>query len=384
MSRPERRRAVDEDEVVVVAHLVERLAQAQLPAERRHQLDLGAGQVEAGRGAEQVAHRGGLHAVLDREVVEDHVVHRAVQVPDVDAEAGAGVALRVEVDDEHPVAEVGQAGPEVHGRGGLADAALLVGDGQDPGERPGERRAPSSASSGSAASSAPAAPRASGLLQRDVDRGRLEVRRSPAPPRPAVGRSSSPGSGPRAGGSTGSGRSGGGGRAERLQLLVGQHRRTSPASRPARPRPPGVGSLGRFRRGCRWFRDAGGSPPRSRWKMARPREARSSCDSVTAASCPVRSDGARTVRDVPRETLDLGSTLARPRCSTWNTERRSEQGLLGRAGRRGGGRPSGHGVRCSSTWTAVPSTTRSTASRPRASQARRPASGRVAAAAAAR
>ena len=67
--------------------------------------------------------------------MQDHVVHRRLEVADVDAEAGAGVALRVEVDDQHPVAEVGQAGPEVHRGGGLADAALLVGDGHDPGQR---------------------------------------------------------------------------------------------------------------------------------------------------------------------------------------------------------------------------------------------------------
>ena len=47
-----------------------------------------------------------------------------------------GVALRIEVDHEGAVAELGQAGAEVDGRGGLADAALLVGDGDHPRERP--------------------------------------------------------------------------------------------------------------------------------------------------------------------------------------------------------------------------------------------------------
>ena len=56
-------------------------------------------------------------------------------------EPRAGVALRVEVDDEHPVAEVGQAGAEVHRGRGLAHAALLVGDGHDPGQ--GRRKRPS-------------------------------------------------------------------------------------------------------------------------------------------------------------------------------------------------------------------------------------------------
>ena len=39
----ERRRAVDEDEVVVAAHGLERPPQLELPAERGHELDLGAG-----------------------------------------------------------------------------------------------------------------------------------------------------------------------------------------------------------------------------------------------------------------------------------------------------------------------------------------------------
>ena len=46
-------------------------------------------------------------------------------------EAGRGVALRVEVDHQHPVAERRQRGAEVDRGGRLADAALLVGDGDD-------------------------------------------------------------------------------------------------------------------------------------------------------------------------------------------------------------------------------------------------------------
>ena len=56
-----------------------------------------------------------------------------------DAEAGRGVALRVEVDHQHPVAERRQRGAEVDRGGGLADAALLVGDGEDMRVGPGFR-----------------------------------------------------------------------------------------------------------------------------------------------------------------------------------------------------------------------------------------------------
>ena len=45
------------------------------------------------------------------------------------AEAAGGVALRIDVDEEDGVAGEREGGGEVDGRGGLADAALLVGDG---------------------------------------------------------------------------------------------------------------------------------------------------------------------------------------------------------------------------------------------------------------
>ena len=51
----------------------------------------------------------------------------------VDAEGGGGVALRVEVDDEDPLPELGERGGDVHRGRGLADPALLVGDHHDPG-----------------------------------------------------------------------------------------------------------------------------------------------------------------------------------------------------------------------------------------------------------
>ena len=53
-----------------------------------------------------------------------------------DAEPGRGVALRVEVDHQHPVPERRQRGAEVDRGRGLADAALLVGDGEDMGRGP--------------------------------------------------------------------------------------------------------------------------------------------------------------------------------------------------------------------------------------------------------
>ena len=132
--QPERRRAVDEGEVVVVAHRVERPLELQLAGERRDQLDLGAGEVDGRRDDEEVLHARRLDAVSSGRVVHDHVVDRALDVAVADAEAGRRVALGVEVDHEDPVAELGERRAEVHRGGGLADATLLVGDRDDPRE----------------------------------------------------------------------------------------------------------------------------------------------------------------------------------------------------------------------------------------------------------
>jgi hypothetical protein len=104
----QRRGTVDEEELVVVLHHVEGPPETEFTAECRDQLDLGAGEVQAGRSDEEVLHRCRLHAVLERELVHDHVVHRVLEVAGVEAEAGGGVALRIEVHDERPMAEVGE------------------------------------------------------------------------------------------------------------------------------------------------------------------------------------------------------------------------------------------------------------------------------------
>ena len=66
--------------------------------------------------------------IVDQDIVD------AVDVGVVlDAQSGGGVALRIDVDDQHVQAGGRQGGGDVDGRRGLAHAALLVGDGEDPG-----------------------------------------------------------------------------------------------------------------------------------------------------------------------------------------------------------------------------------------------------------
>ena len=65
-----------------------------------------------------------------RRFADQHVVGRDAAVAAVDAEAGRGVALRIEIDDQHALADGGERRAEIDRRRGLADAALLVGDGE--------------------------------------------------------------------------------------------------------------------------------------------------------------------------------------------------------------------------------------------------------------
>ena len=69
--------------------------------------------------------------VAQRLLAGEHVVGRETAAAPVDAEAGRGVALRIEIDDQHVLADRGERGAEIDRGRGFADAALLVGDRQD-------------------------------------------------------------------------------------------------------------------------------------------------------------------------------------------------------------------------------------------------------------
>ena len=133
----ERRRTIDQHiGVIGVRRDVgvqrrDRIAQPERAVARRSQFELEAGEIH-GRGRDmQPRHRGRHHRVAQRRFADQHVIGRAVAVAAIDAEAGRGVALRIEIDDQHALADRGQRGAEIDRGGGLADAALLVGERQD-------------------------------------------------------------------------------------------------------------------------------------------------------------------------------------------------------------------------------------------------------------
>ena len=79
----------------------------------------------------QPRHRGRHHRFAQRRFADQDVIGRAAAVAAVDAEPGRGIALRIEIDDQHALADRGQRRAEIDRGRRLADAALLVGERQD-------------------------------------------------------------------------------------------------------------------------------------------------------------------------------------------------------------------------------------------------------------
>ena len=139
--RPERRRAVEEDEVVLLAARRERLGEVALAVVAARELDDRAGKVGLRRDEVEVLERRVLDELGERGAVEEVVARRPVRAH---PEPGRRIRLRVEVDDERALAGLGEAGGEIDGGRRLTDAALLVREGVDaahPRAPPSDRHA---------------------------------------------------------------------------------------------------------------------------------------------------------------------------------------------------------------------------------------------------
>ena len=100
---------------------------------RADQLDLGADEVGGRRRDEQRGDVGRPNDVLERDLADERVVDRELDLVARVADAARRVALRIEVDEQHAVPARRDRRGEVDRRRGLADAALLVRDSDDPG-----------------------------------------------------------------------------------------------------------------------------------------------------------------------------------------------------------------------------------------------------------
>ena len=130
--QPEGGRAVDEDEVVALAQRVEDALEGLLAGDLADELHLGGRQVDVGRHEVHAGHIGRQDDVVDVVLgAQQQVVDAPLEGVRVHSEAEGGRSLGVEVHEEHPASELGQGGAEVDRRRGLADAALLVAQGDD-------------------------------------------------------------------------------------------------------------------------------------------------------------------------------------------------------------------------------------------------------------
>jgi hypothetical protein len=132
--QPERRLAVDEDHVVLGDGRLQHPLEGLLPGHLLDELHLGRGEIDV-RGEEIHAGHVRRHDdLVDGDVaLHQQVVDREVHLVRVEPQPDRQRALRVEVDEQHLAAELGQRGTEVDGGRGLAHAALLVAHGDHPG-----------------------------------------------------------------------------------------------------------------------------------------------------------------------------------------------------------------------------------------------------------
>ena len=129
----ERRRTVDEDDVEGFALGLERLAQLDLPSDRqRQQAHFRGGEVLVGRQQHEVALFDLDQCGRKIAFPEQHFTGAALERALVDPAAHGGVALRIQIHQQHAPPRGGEGCREIDRRGGLADAALLVRDGDDP------------------------------------------------------------------------------------------------------------------------------------------------------------------------------------------------------------------------------------------------------------
>ncbi|MNX38234.1 hypothetical protein D3C86_685680 [compost metagenome] len=125
--------AIDQHKIVLARDGVDRPLQLALAFFHLHQVNLGAGEFAVG-GQDIVATGLRLHAsLLDRGFANQHLVQVRFQCVLVDTAAHRGIALGVQVHQQHALIMRGKARRQVDGGGRLAHTALLIGNAEDAG-----------------------------------------------------------------------------------------------------------------------------------------------------------------------------------------------------------------------------------------------------------
>jgi hypothetical protein len=137
---PEVRRAIDQDVVVRVDVVFQRVTQDLLTPERSEQLTLRAGEIDVGGCDIDAGGLGGADDVGERRAaIGQDVRHRALNRIEIDAESGGQVGLRVHVHAENSKSLFFERTGEIDRRRRLANSALLIGDRDHVGHRASPR-----------------------------------------------------------------------------------------------------------------------------------------------------------------------------------------------------------------------------------------------------
>ena len=122
------------DHVVIILQGGDLLLQYQLPGDLVGQLWLRTGEVDVAGSDEEVGDLCGQDGILEGRIPHHHIVHLALQMPFVYAQAGAGCPLGVEVDQKDFFVLESEVCGEVDGCGRLAASSFMIADGNHPHE----------------------------------------------------------------------------------------------------------------------------------------------------------------------------------------------------------------------------------------------------------
>uniref|UniRef100_A0A183BUV4 LigA n=1 Tax=Globodera pallida TaxID=36090 RepID=A0A183BUV4_GLOPA len=127
--QPERRRAIDQDHVPALRIVAgDRRIEAVGARIELDQLDLRARQILRRRHDVEPGDLGGRGDIDEIDIGDEQIIARMLALGPGDAEAGRGIALRIEIDQQDALAGRGERGADIDRRGGLTHPALLIGD----------------------------------------------------------------------------------------------------------------------------------------------------------------------------------------------------------------------------------------------------------------
>lgn len=125
------RRAIDEDELIIVADGLEPLAQHKLPLLHSDQVEVSANQILIRGQQIQPVQLRLTDALLEWLAVDQHVIDGGQTFGLLNSEAGSRISLWIAVDQQHLDVACCKRGSKTDGGRGLSDATFLIGNRYD-------------------------------------------------------------------------------------------------------------------------------------------------------------------------------------------------------------------------------------------------------------